>query len=314
MTKPVIDFEQAQKFIEPLNLGGLKGRMLFMPGAGRYKNQKILFIYGQHASLERMWGLMEVLNHYGEVAMPDLPGFGGMDSFYKIDRKPSLDNLADYLAMFIRWRYKNDKIVLAGLSFGFLVATRMLQRHPKLQDKVKLFISIVGFAHKGDFTFSRPRMAFYKYGSAFFTLRVPAYFAQHVLLQPIFIRTIYKRLYNAKVKFDGKAGEEMRRTMDFEINLWSINDFRTQMYCNGEMFRLDLCQVRVDLPIYHVVVGKDQYFDNKVVEQHLRVIFSDYHGLKSKIGSHSISVISDKKMAEPMVPAELKRILRRSAI
>jgi pimeloyl-ACP methyl ester carboxylesterase len=236
-----------------------------------------------------------------------------MESFYKIGREPSLDNLADYLAMFIRWRYRNDKIVLGGLSFGFLVATRMLQRHPKLQDKVKLFVSIVGFAHRDDFSFSRPRFLFYKYGSAFFTLRLPAYFFQHVVLQPFFIRRVYQHSFNAKSKFDGKSGDELKRTMDFEVNLWRINDLRTQMYCNGEMLRLDLCNKQVNLPIYHVSVDKDQYFDNKVVEQHFRVIFSDYHGIKAKVNNHSVSVVSDKKMAEPMVPAELKRILRSSA-
>src|SRR5581483_6795608 len=75
-------------YIVPLNMNGLQGRMLHLPApAGR--KREILLLYGHHSSLERWWGIAQVLNRYGAVTMPDLPGFGGMDSLYKIGRKPS---------------------------------------------------------------------------------------------------------------------------------------------------------------------------------------------------------------------------------
>jgi len=36
-------------------------------------------------------------------------GIRGMDSFYKIGRAPTLDAFADYLAAFIKMRYRNRR-------------------------------------------------------------------------------------------------------------------------------------------------------------------------------------------------------------
>src|SRR5205085_11669969 len=90
-------------YIVPLNINGLEGRVMHLPAPKTKKagQREILFVYGLHSSLERWWGLTQVLNRYGAVTMPDLPGFGGMDSFYTIGKKPTLDNMADYLAAFV---------------------------------------------------------------------------------------------------------------------------------------------------------------------------------------------------------------------
>ena len=90
-------------FITPLIINGLHGRVLHIDATKKTAaNLEILLIYGHHASLERMFGIVEDIAQYGNVTVPDLPGFGGMDSFYKIGEKPTLDNLADYLATFIK--------------------------------------------------------------------------------------------------------------------------------------------------------------------------------------------------------------------
>src|SRR5688572_14224669 len=98
-------------FIVPISIGGLEGRVLHLPAdPEKIKNAadkaELLFVYGHHSSLERWWGLLEVFNRYTAVTMPDLPGFGGMDSFYKVGQEPTLDAMADYLAAFMKWRYK----------------------------------------------------------------------------------------------------------------------------------------------------------------------------------------------------------------
>jgi hypothetical protein len=69
-------------YIMPLYINGLSGRMLHLP-APRGKKREILFIYGQHSSLERWWGLAQALNSAGAVTMPDIPGFGGMTSLHQ---------------------------------------------------------------------------------------------------------------------------------------------------------------------------------------------------------------------------------------
>ena len=95
------------QYIVPVNINGLKGRMLKVPASAKMKRE-IIFVYGHHASLERVYGFAEFLRRYGNVLVPDLPGFGGMDSYYKIHEKPTLDNLADYLASIVKLRARRE--------------------------------------------------------------------------------------------------------------------------------------------------------------------------------------------------------------
>ncbi|MGC1177363.1 MAG: alpha/beta hydrolase [Candidatus Saccharimonadales bacterium] len=296
-------------YIVPLNINGLEGRMLYAP-APRGKTKEILFIYGHHSSLERWWGLTQVLNRYAAVTMPDLPGFGGMDSFYKIGKQPTIDNLADYLAAFIKLRFKRKKIIIVGMSFGFVVATRMLQRYPELTKKVDMCVSIAGFAHKDDFTFSKPRWAMYRYGAGFYTHRLPALFFRYICLSPIVLKNVYRHTHNAKDKFKGVADDELEQITQFEIHLWHCNDVRTYMKTTVEFLTLDNCDRRVELPVHHVAIKADRYFDAHIVEQHLRVIFSDFHLLATlQVGNHAPSIIADAKAAAPYIPLKLRRLL-----
>ena len=298
-------------YIVPLNINGLEGRMLHMP-APSGKTKEILFVYGHHSSLERWWGLMQVLNRYAAVTMPDLPGFGGMDSFYKIGKKPTIDNLADYLAAFIKLRYKRKKIVIAGMSFGFVVATRMLQRCPELQKKVTLMVSIVGFAHHEDFTFSRPRFYAYLTGTKVLSHRLPATFFRYVALHPKVLRTAYGRTHNAKHKFaQADSAEELELIKEVEVGLWHDNDVQTWAFTTTEFFKFDNCRERIDIPVWHVAAEADHYFDNHLVEQHLRVIFKDFHSAKINSTTHAPSVIADEKTAAAIIPPNLKRMLGR---
>ncbi len=300
----------ADDFIVPLNINGLQGRMLHLP-AKKTNGRDILFVYGHHSTLERWWGLMDVLNEYGAVTMPDLPGFGGMDSFYKIGQKPSIDNMADYLAAFIKWRYKRKKkITIAGMSFGFVVVTRMLQRYPELTDKVDLLISIVGFAHKDDFTFTRPRLLFYKSFAKLMSTRLAATIFRYGALNAFVLRKFYARTHNAKKKFEAAVTrEDFRRLMDVEVELWHKNDVRTQAFTSSEFFTLDNCQVPISLPVWHVHTANDHFFDHMVIEQHMRMIFSDFYPVETKIMSHAPSVIADAEMAAPLVPSKLREVL-----
>ena len=296
-------------FIAPLNINGLNGRMLRMPPP-KGVAKEILFVYGHHSSLERWWGLTQVMNRYAGVTMPDLPGFGNMDSFYKIGKKPTIDNLADYLAAFIKMRYKRKKVTIVGMSFGFVVATRMLQRYPELTKKVDMLASIAGFSHKDDFVFSKPRWLFYRYTTAFFQHRIPALFFRYVVLNPVLLKIAYRRTHNAKHKFTSVLEEEIKEITEVEIRLWHENDVRTYMKTSVEFLTLNNCDRRVDLPVYHVSIEADRYFDPHIVEQHLRVIFNDYELLTTlKVGNHAPSIIADAKAAAPYFPPKLRRLL-----
>lgn len=296
----------AEDFIVPLNINGLEGRMLRLP-AKKSGQPEILFIYGQHSSLERWWGLALELNKLGALTMPDLPGFGGMTSLYKIGQRATIDNLADYLAAFIKLKYRNKKVVIAGMSIGFVVATRMLQKYPDLRKKVSFLVSIVGFAHHDDFIFSKKRVLFYKIVCRFFAMRLPAAFFQAVFLQPFYLRRAYKHSRFAKEKLQQMSGDEFKRTMDTEVVLWHINDLRTQMRTNVEMFTLDNTKVQVDLPVHHVAAPKDRYFDNIRVEQHMRQAFSEFNLYQTKAPNHAPTIIATAKEAAPFIPAALRR-------
>lgn len=299
-----------EDFIAPLIINGLQGRMMHLPAPSKERNREILFIYGHHSSLERWWGLAQVFNRYGAVTVPDLPGFGGMDSMYKIGRPPNLDNLADYLASFVKMRYKRRRMVIVGLSFGFLVVTRMLQRYPDLAKKVDIIVSAVGFAHHDDFAFSKRRKAFYRYGAAAIANPVASKIFRYVGLNSFVLRNVYGRTHNAKHKFENVTDPStLERMMNMEISLWQNNDVRTYMCTTVEMFTLDNCKKQIDLPVWHVAPPTDQYLNNRTVEQHLRIIFTDYHLALNKAAKHAPSVIATEAESEDFVPAKIRKAL-----
>lgn len=298
-------------YIVPLYMNGLYGRMLHLP-APTNKKREILVVYGHHASIERMFGLAEDLNQYGAVTLPDLPGFGGMQSFYQIGEEPTLDNLADYLAAFVKLRYKRKRVTLIGMSFGFLVITRMLQKYPELTRKVDLVISIVGFAHYEDFKFKNTTYTAFRLAAKLLALPVPAWIVRHVLLRKTMIKLTYYLIADKHVKMKDADKEERKRRIDFEIGLWHCNDVRTYMRTSHCMLTVDLCNARVNLPVYHIAVDDDRYFDNTHVEQHLKVIYNDVKIMSTPMLGHAPTVIADAQSAAPFVPAKIRRLLRAS--
>jgi pimeloyl-ACP methyl ester carboxylesterase len=300
------------EFIVPLNMNGLQGRMLRLPAADPNNKHEMLIVYGHHAKLERWWGLIQNFNEFGTVTMPDLPGFGGMDSFYKIGQKPSIDNLADYLASFIKLRYKRRRLDIVGISFGFVVATRMLQRYPELAKRVNLMVSCVGFAHYDDFTFSKPRMFFYRSLVRFISLPGVTPLFRAICLNNFTLRYAYRHTHNAKHKFEAAAADGLdtfNAVMDAEIDLWHINDLKTHMFTTNEFLHVDNCKQQVNVPVVHVGTKGDYYFNSLVVEQHLRVIFNDYTGMELDLSTHAPSVVATKKESAVFIPAPLRKML-----
>ncbi len=298
-------------YILPLYMNGLAGRMLRM-APPKNKKREILFIYGHHASLERYFGVAELLNKYGGVTVPDLPGFGGMEAFYKIGEKANIDSLADYLAAFVKLRFRNKRFVIAGFSLGLPVITRMLQKYPELCQKIDMVVSIAGFSHSDDFSFSKKRYWIYRVGTRFFSYRLPALFYKHLVLRPIYIRYIYRHMFNAKQKFSGKKAQALKDAIEMEVKLWRDNDPRTYMATGHMMFTLRLPgNGHIDLPIYHAGVINDHYFDGLRVEQHMRMIYSDFHLGKIKTPTHAYSVVGTAKDAEPYIPKEFIRVMNK---
>jgi pimeloyl-ACP methyl ester carboxylesterase len=310
MNNEYVPFVPAE-YIVPLNMNGLKGRLLRLPPPKR-KKREMLVLYGHHSTLERWYALAQVINEYGGVTMPDLPGFGGMDSFYKIGEKPDLDTMADYLASVIKLRYKGRRFTIIGLSYGFIVVTRMLQRYPEIAKKVDMLLSVVGFAHHDDFTFSRTRRFSYLLGAGIFTRRLTGAFFHSIILSPLILRTFYSRTHNAKNKFIGLTVAEKRALTEFEIHLWRINEVRTYMTTSISMLTLNNCKQQVDLPVWHVAVKKDYYFDNRMVEQHMRIIFTDFTMAEANLEGHTPTIISGKSETSKFLPKKFCDLLRKN--
>ncbi|CAN5691593.1 hypothetical protein BH23PAT2_BH23PAT2_02000 [soil metagenome] len=297
--------------IKSLNMNGLRGRVLDMPSPKK-KNKQILLLYGHHASIERMLGLAEELNKYGSVCLPDFPGFGGMQSLYKIGAEPDLDALADYLAAFIKMRYNHRRLTIIGMSFGFIVAVRMMQRYPELTKKIDVIISMVGFAHHEDFHIPAHTKLLLKAGSSLFSKRTPAIFARYVFLNSLVIRATYLLLADSNVKMKDASASERSRRINFEIDLWQSNDVRTYARTGKVMLTLDLCKSskQLSVPVHHVQVEEDRYFDNRIVQQHLAIIFKDVSIMKTSLKGHAPTTVAGAKEAAPFIPRKLRSILK----
>lgn len=271
------------------------------------KDKEILLIYGHHALLERWWSLVQNLQSYGNVTMPDLPGFGGMDSFSSINKKPNIDAYADYLAAFIKLRYKRKRVAVVGISFGFLVVTRMLQKYPELVGKVTMLVSIVGFMHEDDFVYSPTQRRLYSRATRLFATRPFAFFIRYACLNRYVLTTLYAKLPNSKRRMIEVSPEEFEDTMNFEVKLWQANDVRTHWLTTSEFLKIDNCKTKINLPIMHVASEQDHYFNNEYVKQHMLVVFKKYHSYTARSKAHTPSILADKKAAGVLLPPGLRR-------
>jgi pimeloyl-ACP methyl ester carboxylesterase len=310
MTKKTAN--EAADFTLPLYMNGLQGRMLRAPSTNR-KRREILLIYGHHALLERWWSLVQNLTPYATVTMPDLPGFGGMESFKKIGVTPDIDAFADYLAAFVKLRYKNKRITIFGISYGFVIVTRMLQRYPEIAKKVDLLVSVVGFMHKDDLVFKPPARKLYRFVARLLATRPVAFIIRYGFLNKFVLKKLYARLPNSKRRMLEVTPEEFNKSMNFEVKLWQANDVRTHWLTTSELLNLDNCRWHIKLPVVHIVSKSDFYINNIATEQHMRQVFSDYNQFVAKSKAHVPSVIADKKAMSVLVPTGLRRMLRKKA-
>jgi pimeloyl-ACP methyl ester carboxylesterase len=298
-------------YIVPLNMNGLDGRMLKAPSTSS-RNRQILLLYGHHAMLERWWGLVQNLQDFGDVTMPDMPGFGGMDSFEKIGKRPDIDAYADYLAAFVKLRFKGKRITIVAISFGFLAATRMLQKYPELTKKVDLLISMVGFMHRDDFVYSVPRRNFFRYTTRFFATRPVSFIIGTCFMNGFVIKKVAAQLPNSKRRMIEVGKESYEANMDFDVKIWKANDVRTHWLTTSEFLNIDNCQKQIDLPVYHVASEADHYFHNEIVKQHMLVVFNDYRNYVAVSKAHTPPVLANKAEMAVMIPPALRRVLRKS--
>lgn len=295
--------KKAVEHIKPLSYHTLRGRVLRLPATKSTKRQ-LLFVYGSHASIERMIGVAEIFTQSANVTLPDLPGFGGMDSLYKIHRKASFDELGDYLAWFIRKHYTPDtKIDIVGMSLGFAIVTRMLQRHPDLTTYVNHLISYVGMANYRDFRMKPWKRHGLIAATWLFEHRPSAWLMRHTFCTRPILRLVYGHTNNEKFR-----DVDFNSTLDMEVKLWQINNVQTYNRTVREMFQLN-DRRPIDLPVIHIASPGDRYFNNDQVAKSMRQIYKSFKIIKAQTDNHAPSVIATADDAKVIIPPELLKLL-----
>ncbi len=298
--------------VKPLSINGLNGRVLRRRSIKqKHASREILAIYGHHSSLERMYAIVENLAEYGNVTLPDIPGFGGMDAFYVIHKTPTLDNYADYLATFIKLKYKKRKFTIVAMSFGFVAVTKMLQKYPELAKQVDILVSLVGFTTKQDFKLSIRKQKLIRYTSAFCSNELSAMFVRYMILNQYGITLMYNAVAKRHAKMKDADKAELKRRIKFEIYLWQCNDVRTYMYTTNTMLNLSINKVKVEHNVIHVATEHDQYFKNSSVKKNLSKVYSKVTVIESALVNHAPTVISNPSDASGYIPKKLRRILDR---
>ena len=296
------------EFIQPLNINRLEGRVLRLPAPSAVRTREMLVLYGHHSSIERMYTLAAEFNRYGPVTMPDWPGLGGMSSLFSIGKKPDINTMADYLAAFVKLRYRRRRVTIVGISYGFAVATNMLQRYPELAAKVDFVVSIAGFARYDDFNFKPSKFRLMKNSTRVLKSRVPSKLARAVI-NGYTVQKAYTTLADKNAKMKDATPAQLKERIAFEKKLWRINDMRTHFYTADSMFKIDLCNKQVKLPVYHVAIRDDQYLNNKLVEQHLAVIYASVQVIDIKLDAHMPTIVATPKEVAPFIPQKLRRLL-----
>jgi hypothetical protein len=108
------------------------------------------------------------------------------------------------------------------------------------------------------------------------------------------------------------AGDKKVRDkrINSEVVLWQINDVRTRMKTMNDCFSTNLLDRQVNLPVHHVYVEDDRFFNNRIIEQHMRIIYKDFIGIETDIIGHMPSIVATKEDADVFIPKELKKLLK----
>ncbi|MCY3804664.1 MAG: alpha/beta hydrolase [Candidatus Saccharibacteria bacterium] len=293
--------------LKPLVIDGLRGRLWRANALNKkHGNHLIVIIYGHHASLERNQGLLQYLRHFGEVLALDLPGLGGMDSFYKINKKPTLDNYAIYLNNVLKKQLTPDKnFTLMGFSLGFLIASQFLKKYPQQSPRVNLLISLVGFLSGQRLIFSPIRRKLYLLGATLISQRFIAGGFRYVILNRFVLRYFYATTKLAKSKFKNLTKAQKRQLLVMETHLWHCNDVRTWAYTAKFMLTANLLDYQINGHLYHIATQGDQFLDNQANLMDLKKVYKRVDYASVNLPSHAPTVIATEKEASLLMPASL---------
>ncbi len=302
----------AKKNISPFNhidsiyLNGLDGRFIYYPSKQNPRNN-ILVVYDIDSNIEKWWGLVIALSRFGNVTMMDLPGIGGMDNFYKIKKLPSMINYGNYLASFIKLRFRRKRLHLIGIGYGVAIITAMLQQNDDLVGKIISVNSINGYIHHDDFIVSKFNKFMTLINYYLFCKLPLSSLIKPFTLSRSYLRDKYTSSINSKlVKELGKNFIEK-----FIYDLEKEADLRTRLFIYKDLLSLDLCKKQLNIPFKQINLGlSNTKLANKFAEQHFKIAYRDYKFLPSKLVRKVPLVLNDPKVALKMIPNRLRNDLK----
>ena len=305
--------EIPDQYLSNINFSGLKGRLLYLPMPKR-KSKTFVVLSGQHAAHERMYSIAQAINDYGEVYLPDLPGFGGMTSFYKIGKRPTWDNYADYLYTFLKTHNLREDIWFFASSFGAQVMTRMLEKYPDSQAWVKQPIAFVGFAAGSNFHMSKAYRGLILAISYPISTRPGAWLAKRALFNRLGLHLMLAVFTRTKAKMQSDDGVLKNEMKSMEGYLWTVNDKRTHAATAITMLRDDLRRynkAKIKLKLHNITTDSDQYFDNERVRAAFLELYDKYETSSLNLHVHAPSLIADKAAVKSMLSSETLKVLKR---
>jgi len=298
MAKPAVQ-------IQPLSINRLNGRELRIDNPS---GRRIVLIYGIHSSLERMTTTAEFLSDYGQVRLPDMPGIGGMTSFYAIGREPTLDMYADYLYTYLKVSQLDKSLTFVAMSFGFLVVTRMFQKYPQTESWTDDVISFVGFGRASDFKHLARSRRWYVPLSRLLSTRAGGWFARRVVFSRLGLRAMFAvfKLFNPK--YQHAMATRPVDSLKMELDLWQANDARTRFALYKLLFQFDLTgsgQV-IDVPLHDLTTFTDQYLEPAKVAATLKRLYAKVDSSRANLAVHAPSIIGDKDEVSAVFSDEVK--------
>ena len=299
-------FINPMDYIYPINVNGLESRYLFIPSQLKKNKSNVLIVYDIDFNLEKWFGYLTALSKFSNVYMIDLPGLGGADNFYKIGLKPELGNMANYLSSIIKLKFRRQNLSVIGIGYGFTLITKMIQNDLEIEKKINNVVAINGYVHFEDFNFDRSYkikvyLNYFISKNKFLAQLVSLVIKSDYYLIRKYDDDYFKKFLNSKFPF----------LKQFAIDLDKSRDFRTESTIKYNILKLDLCSGRkIDKPLWAINTVMNKKVIYKRVEQHLKVIYSNYNYLNLPIRKMPF-LINNQKFGLRLIPHKLKAVLKK---
>lgn len=296
-----------------LSQGGMTGRLATYKARTNTK-RVIYMISGMHTSHERMSPIAHYFSKYGTVIAPDLPGVGGMDSFFTVNQEFSLNSYADFLYDFFKQQKikSTNKPTIVGMSFGFLVLTRMLQRHPDTHDWFEQVVAIGGFGQQSDFN-NKLAVKITPVISLPLSTRPGAWFLETFIFKKPVLKVLFKiAKLIGNTKHNSVSNEDRKALIDMETSLWVENDARTRFHIYRMFLNTNL--VKGAQPIgnhlYNLFIPSDQWVKHDEVQKSMKRLYKKVTKLQLDSTLHAPSVISGEEEIDTMFKEALTKVFR----